>query len=403
MFSLFIFSLHNAFRKKGVAVLAILGAALGCSLLVIMLATTQGMNQKLEDTFQQIANKIVISGQGSFLGISLQRSASLVSQDSVDKITKIEHIESTSRRVTAIIPGESFKVMDPFAILIGVDLEEDKKASGPTNFIINGRVFSEKNEIIIGKMLLESAKMAGHEVKLNEEIEIFIYPPEEDSGRSKPKQIKLQIVGFFETGDIIEDSYAVASIDLVREISHIPSNRFSSVIILTDSVDNVDLVAEEIEKELNDKTIQVIVSKNLLAEVTKSLRIFNNFRLAISLVSGIAGGMCILIVMLFSVIIRRKEFGILKSVGWSKGNILFSILLESLLLSIIGSLLGILIGWGGTLIMANYIEIISEITYINWEVFLYILFFGVFIGVVGGVYPAWRAARVAPMEILRNE
>jgi putative ABC transport system permease protein len=405
MFSSFVFSLKNAFRKKGVAFLAILGTALGCSLLVIMLATTQGMNQMLENTFKRISNKIVISGQGSFLGISLHEGGSLISQGSVDKIAKIEHIESVSSRVTAIIPRETFKVMDPFSALVGVDLKEDRESDGVTNYITNGRVFSEKNEVVIGEMLVESAKLADNEVELNEEIEMLVYPERENESFSqeKPKKIKLKIVGFFETGDIVEDAFVYGSINLTRKISNIPSGQWSSVVVRTDSVDYVDSTAKEIEKELDDESIQVVVSKNLLAEFTESLGIFNNFRFAISLVSGIAGGMSILIVMLVSVINRRREFAILKAVGWNEGNIILSILVESLVLGMIGSLSGILIGWGGTLIMAYYIEIISEIAYINWNVFLYIMFFGVFIGVIGGVYPAWRASRVAPMEILRNE
>lgn len=405
MFSTLIFSLRNAFRKKGVSILAIVGAALGCSLLVIMLSTTQGINQLLEDTFKQIANEITVSGQGSFWGISLLGNATFVSQDYIDQIAGIEHIESISRRVTTTIPRENFEVMDPFSILIGIDPEEDKEANGVTNFITEGRIFSGSKEVIIGRMLIESAKLADHEVNLNDEIETFIYPEEggETLTTSEPEKMTLKIVGFFETGDVIEDSFVFGSVDLIREISRISSGEWSSVVVRTDSINNVEIVADEIERRLDDESIQIVVTKDLLSEFTKSLGVFNNFRFAISLVSGIAGGMGILIVMLFSVLNRRREFGILKAVGWSKGNIIFSIVVESLVLSIIGSLLGILVGWGGTLIMAGYLEIISEIASINWQVFLYIIFFGVFLGVTGGIYPAWRASRVAPMETLRNE
>ncbi|MCZ2846024.1 MAG: ABC transporter permease, partial [Candidatus Bathyarchaeota archaeon] len=315
MFSTFIFSLRNAFRKKGVSILAIMGAALGCSLLVIMLSTTQGINQLLEDTFKQIANEITVSGQGSFLGVSLHGNATFVSQEYIDQIADIEHIESISRRVTTMIPRESFEVMDPFSVLIGIDPGEEEEANGVTNFITEGRVFSAKKEIIIGKMLIESAKLADHEVNLNDEIEMFIYPEEGEEAlpTSKPEKMTLKIVGFFETGDMIEDAFVFGPVDLVREISRISSGQWSSVVVRTDSIDNVELVADEIERRLDDESIQIVVTKNLLSEFTKSLGVFNNFRFAISLVSGIAGGMGILIVMLFSVLNRRKEFGILKA------------------------------------------------------------------------------------------
>ena len=113
--------------------------------------------------------------------------------------------------------------------------------------------------------------------------------------------------------------------------------------------------------------------------------------------------MCILIVMLISVIERKKEFGILKAVGWSNINIILSILIESLILSIIGVIFGLLIGQFGIFISGYYLEFLREYLLLSWQVIVFVLSFGVIVGIVGGVYPSWRASRVAPMETLRNE
>jgi len=123
----------------------------------------------------------------------------------------------------------------------------------------------------------------------------------------------------------------------------------------------------------------------------------------ISVFSGVAGGMCILIVMLISVIERKKEFGILKAVGWSNINIILSILIESLILSIIGVIFGLLIGQFGIFISGYYLEFLREYLLLSWQVIVFVLNFGVIVGIVGGVYPSWQASRVAPMETLRNE
>jgi len=117
-------------------------------------------------------------------------------------------------------------------------------------------------------------------------------------------------------------------------------------------------------------------------------------------VSALAGGVSILIVMLISVIERRKEFGILKAVGWKGSNVVFSVLIESLTLSVIGAAVGIGAGYGGICLARNII--ISDIGIVTPQLFIGVILFGVLLGVLGGIYPAWRASRVAPMEILRE-
>ena len=124
-----------------------------------------------------------------------------------------------------------------------------------------------------------------------------------------------------------------------------------------------------------------------------------NFLWIISLVAAIAGGVSIFIVMLISVIERTKEFGILKASGWSNRNIMTSVVIQSITISILGAAIGLAIGYLGGIGIDEYIAM--DISALTWELILFIAFFGIIVGVLGGLYPALRAARVSPIESLR--
>lgn len=403
MFSLFIFSLKNSFRKKVVAFLAILGVGVGVSLMVFILSSSAGVNKIFSESFTKAAGEITISGESAPMGFGISGGeATLIPKSYIERIEKIEHIKSVSPRVMTIISSKSLKTPDSFSIVVGVDSKRDKKNEGPTTFIYEGRSFSDKNEVIIGKVIEQSIKMAdGEGIKIGDKIKIML-PPKKENRISQ--EIELEIVGKFETGNFLEDYYIFTSEETVREIAGVSQDQINSIVAKVDSIENIKKVEEEIKKEFEnaDPPVQVLLNKDIFSNLERTINTFSQFRMAISVVSGIAGGMCILIVMLISVIERKKEFGLLKAIGWSNKNIFFSILIESLILSLVGVSLGLFFGWAGIITSGYYMEILQEVLYLNWKVIILVLGFGVVIGIVGGVYPAWKALRVVPMETLKG-
>ncbi|MFH0987607.1 MAG: ABC transporter permease [Patescibacteria group bacterium] len=399
MISLFGFSLRNAFRRKGIAILAIIGVGIGVSLMVFILSSSAGANKAFSESFTESAAEITVSSSVSPMGFGISGGeSSLIPKTYVARIEKIESVKSVSSRVTTFFSSE----FDPVSILVGVDAEEDKKNNGPTTAIIEGRSFSKENEIIVGSALLNSYKLVGKELKIGDIIET-IAPPSKKGG--PPRKINLKIVGKFETGNPLEEAYIFSFDKTVREIAQIPSDKINSIVVKVNSIGNVEKVDEAIKKEFekDDTPIQTILYKNILSSLQSSLETFSKFQLAISIFSGVAGGMSILIVMLISVIERKKEFGILKAVGWSNFNIIISILIESLTLSAIGVLFGLLIGEVGIFVSGYYLEFLKDFLFLSWQVTASVLAFGVVVGVVGGVYPAWQASKVSPIEALHNE
>ena len=145
----------------------------------------------------------------------------------------------------------------------------------------------------------------------------------------------------------------------------------------------------------------------ITAEKMKSQfnQVLNSVTLVAAGVVGISllvGGIGVMNIMLVSVTERTREIGIVKALGATPQVILLQFLLEAVLLSLFGGLLGLLLGYGVAVLLGALIPGLSDAVVPLWAVLLS-LSFTTFIGVVFGLMPAVKAARLAPIDALRYE
>jgi putative ABC transport system permease protein len=115
-------------------------------------------------------------------------------------------------------------------------------------------------------------------------------------------------------------------------------------------------------------------------------------------ISLLVGGIGIMNIMLVSVSERTREIGIRKAVGARTYDILSQFVIEAVVLSVLGGILGILIGSLGAFSLHKWVP--AQVTL--WAVAL-AFFFSAAVGIFFGVYPAWKASRLDPIDALRYE
>lgn len=393
---LFIFSVQNAFRKKTVALLAVLGVAFGTTLMTFLFSLSAGMETRVECTFSELSNKITISGRDAiFGGLFMGMGTPPIPASYVKIVNNIPHVQKAGAQVSVIMrPKNVNYVMPLFGYLAG---EISESGGAPHNNIIEGTVPGSDREIIMGKSLQDYLALLNTPFEVGN---VYLFTVMENG---KARELELMVAGVYQTGNEVLDGAFSGSDSLAREIAKIPAGSVSAINVMVDDVVNVESTAQAIRNELAGKSpeVQVVAPGEVLTPVKKVLSIFGSFLMGISLVAVVAGGLTIMVVMLFSVVSRMREFGILKALGWTPGNIIRLVLVESLVLSMLGAALGVALGCAGLAAARAFIA--ADIAFLTWDVAAKVCLASVLVGVAGGLYPAWRANSASPAKILREE
>jgi len=189
----------------------------------------------------------------------------------------------------------------------------------------------------------------------------------------------------------------------------------STAVALSDEIDgiymqlnpnaNISVVGDVVRSILdashrNQPDFSLIVPAELLAEQKRTQRIFEMVMVAIASISLLVGGIGIMNIMLASILERTHEIGVRRAVGARKRDVLRQFLIEAVLISFAGGLLGIGCGFGLSRLVAMMAGWSTIVTYNS--IFLAFMV-SVSVGLIFGIYPAAKAARLDPVEALRHE
>jgi putative ABC transport system permease protein len=150
----------------------------------------------------------------------------------------------------------------------------------------------------------------------------------------------------------------------------------------------------------NANDFSMIIPAELLAEQRRTQRIFEMVMVAIASISLLVGGIGIMNIMLASILERTHEIGVRRAVGAQKRDILRQFLVEAIFISFVGGLLGVGCGFGLSRLVAM---MAGWSTIVTLNSILLAFMVSVSIGLIFGIYPASKAARLDPVEALRYE
>ncbi len=184
-------------------------------------------------------------------------------------------------------------------------------------------------------------------------------------------------------------------------------NDYDTVVVKVNLGVDSAVVKTTIEKQMNkrDKIVTVMDSKATLATIFSAFGAVTTFVTAIGGISLIVAGVSIFNIMMMSVTERIKEIGIMRSIGTQKREVMSMFMFEAAILGTVGSITGGLLS-----ILAGYA--ISALA-LNTTKYLFVwssaipiiegVCFGIIISLACGIYPAWKAANLSPIEALRHE
>lgn len=170
------------------------------------------------------------------------------------------------------------------------------------------------------------------------------------------------------------------------------------------SVNKLSQVQKEIENGISknhngEQDFEVLTGKNISHPSDKFIELSTLILAIVASVSLVVGGIGIMNIMLVNVSERTREIGIRKALGANNRHILFQFLTESMIISLSGGFFGYLIGYAFSFGVSMFLPF-SPI--ISWQIAVLVCGVSVIVGVIFGIYPAFRAARKDPIVSLRQ-
>ncbi|MBC8164869.1 MAG: FtsX-like permease family protein, partial [Bryobacteraceae bacterium] len=230
----------------------------------------------------------------------------------------------------------------------------------------------------------------------------------------------LEVVGILRERIAAGERSKGSQMEDPNNIVYVPFNTFQyrfwdMSAYLKDDLDGVDMrlkagadsveVARVVTAVLNQthnntQDFSVTIPAALLAQQQRTQTIFTYVMVAIAAISLLVGGIGIMNIVLATVLERTREIGIRRAMGARQTDILRQFITESTLISVAGGILGIALGFLISWLIAQTAEWKTIVTTSS-----VVIAFGVsvFVGVVFGIYPAWKASRINPIDALRYE
>ena len=342
---------------------------------------TVGSIMALEGIVRGMASAMVQITTGSGAEIMVrERDAAASNLSSIDervagRIAILPGVSQVSRMVfTAITLPEDGSLF----MLQGYALKE----AGIERFpIVEGDPLTGNRQVILGRIMANSLNQrVGDTIELN--------------GK------RFRIVGIFETGVSWEEIGGVVTLRDAQSIIGKPGKVSMLAVNVTDPSKAADLVGQ-----INQRL--PVVLADLTGEFVEQLpdmQYTNVIMGGISILAIFVGGLAVLNTMLMAVMERTREIGVLRALGWNKTRVLGLIMREALILGILGGIGGV----GIALALAGLMQQIPGMGQAidpvwSLDIFLKASLFALLLGLLGGIYPAYRATQMQPTEALYYE
>jgi putative ABC transport system permease protein len=417
---MFRFALKNLFSRPVRTLLALCGLTVAIAGMVGLFSVAEGIEASVTSTFNKVPGLAVLQP-----GAPIPLFSHLPSAWG-DEIASLEGVRVVHREIWAranLIEGKPR--FNPPRFLFGSDLQQASRLSYSVyrEGIQEGRFLTGADcgtsHTIISRPIADQLKK-----KVGDKLAV--------------DGLELEVVGIYSCKSLLLDVAIIVDIELVRRVSRLGDDSVSNFYLEPEPTADRSELAQRIRDHFRgrinetrqpslgsgaaeslvlsamgsaadasggtateDSAVEVRDSNDWAKEFrhfSEDLDIFLTLMTAIGVTIAFVG---IVNTMLMSVTERFIEFGILKANGWSDGDVLRLIAFESAILGLVGGLAGCLFGWVAThAVNAHWPNRIQ--LYAGPRLLVASVCFSTVLGILGGLYPALRAARMVPMDAIRR-
>ncbi len=412
-------ALGNLARHKVRTALTTIGVVVGILTIVTMVSLGIGVQREMGDAFDSVGLETLrlypVTGEVSaFDPLGQPERTKLLTPELVDQLLARDDVVE----VTPFL-----RLPNGINLTLRLDGSEAKAAPwGPIPAVITGPFemlpetvagLDEPPEagggVVVSDSLLEEFDIPENQFPdlIGRQVEVVLYAP-----RGESQTYPLQIVGIQER---FQASVALASPDRLEMLQwwyndpeYLAHRGYDQIVIRGASLND----AVQIVDWLSALGFEVTSLKTMLDMANRGTIILQTMLSSVGVLALLVASIGIANTMIMSVYERTKEIGILKAVGAAPGQIRALFVIESSLIGLLGGIVGTIVGWllgkglnWLALKVLEWQDVPMEGTFfvVSWWLVFAAVAFGTLVGLLAGLYPAARAARLAPLDALRYE
>ncbi len=395
IFDIFASAWDSIRSRKFRFALNLIGIMIGCAAIMGLMSLTQGLNE-------QVRGQLEIMGPTSVMLIPGQLNVMTLGSDSFDwkdlqDFNRLPHVEKICPIIANGVVRYSISRGEKVAYLYGVDdvyfqIYSRMKAA-------EGRTLrrSDVTSAVIGWEVAHPPELEKQQYRVGDRIKVTT------KIRGETKELTLNIVGIMEkvggfAGQSSDDDNAILISSRTAQQFLETGGAITYIALKVDEIENMPEFLDTLKEERGDKvtamtqeTTQEIVD-NIIGSIQGALG-------GIAAISLVVAGVGIINTMTISVMERTHEIGVMKALGAKSLEILLLFLSEAFITGLIGGVAGVLLG---SAVGDTIGKLIGMPVSANISLGSLVVLFAALVSIASGIYPAWRAAKLNPVDALRN-
>ena len=417
-------ALQSLVVNKLRSALTMLGVIIGVASVIAMVAVGNGASQQVQNTILSLGSNLITVSPANLSDQGLRGAGAQSQNLTLDDMRAIQtqlgssiaasEAEQGAGRWQVTAAGQNWNtnvngVTEDYPIVRDWPLQSGDFFSG-SDVTVNAQV------AVIGSTTATSLFGENDAVGQTLQLRQVFGGGGQGQGQQRARIVNFKVVGVLEpkgsTFGFGRDDQILVPVTTAQRVLTGRLNVVNTIVVKATSSDAMTDTTADVTNVLlqrhniSDPTVADFTVTNQNDTLAALGAVTGTFTLLLGAIGGISllvGGIGIMNIMLVSVNERTREIGIRKAVGARRQDIMVQFLIESMALTGIGGILGILLGWSITLVVALIPQASGLVLVITTGTVIIAVGVSVAIGVVFGLYPAMRAARLHPIQALRYE